>query len=108
VLDNAETILDTETDKSMIARFIEELSAYPKVSLLLTTETTVLPSNASWRFVDVPSLDKDAASRHSIPAYDDENPSDPELLTGSWMRWTITRSQSTCWHLLVLRIVAHS
>ncbi|KAG6824868.1 hypothetical protein H0H92_005585 [Tricholoma furcatifolium] len=61
VLDNAETFLDAPVDGGRIADVINEFGARPNVAILLTTRTTVLPSNLNWIRMRIPSLEKDAA-----------------------------------------------
>lgn len=59
VLDNAETILDAESD---IQGFIDELcDMAPHVTLLVTTRNAQLPPNLTRNTIDVPPLDLAAA-----------------------------------------------
>jgi hypothetical protein len=74
VLDNAETILESHI-KADVADAIDEISSCPMVTLMITTRTTVLPSNTSWERTPVSPLDIDSSRKAFFWVYKHEQSS---------------------------------
>ena len=61
VFDNVESVTDAPIDSGRIAEAIGEFASYPSVSLILTTRTTILPTDIVFERIHVPPLDEDSA-----------------------------------------------
>ena len=61
VFDNVESVTDAPIDSDRIAEAIGEFASYSSVSLILTTRTTILPTDIVFERINVPPLDEDSA-----------------------------------------------
>ena len=61
VFDNVESVTDAQIDSDRVTDAIGEFASYPTVSLILTTRTTILPTDTVFKRIVVPPLDEDAA-----------------------------------------------
>ena len=61
VFDNAESVTDAPIDSDRVVEAIGEFASYPTVSIILTTRTTILPTDAVFECIQVPPLDEVSA-----------------------------------------------